>query len=232
MKISDYGIKKYECFNREQQDYYEGLSPKQRRYVDLRGQGLSKVMAYKGAGYSGEHLGQGAYIMEERNSGMKELINVLLGKQSNLPATTDKKQIAEIMKNADSETAKRIKFYKDIVDGKIKTIKKTKRVKADGSVIDYKIEEINDLELRMKARQELDRVLGLNALISLDNVQMGDITINIVDASKKDEVQDNRNKIVLDLDKVQEVDGEQVLVAEEHSETVKSEVVEQKTEAT
>ena len=43
---------------------------------------------------------------------------------------------------------------------------------------------------------------------------MGDITINIVDASRKEELQDSRNNPSLDIDKLQNIDGQEVIVEE------------------
>ena len=230
MKISEVGApRRYKCFTKDQQEFYDNLSPKRRKYVDLRGQGMSKIQAYKTVGYSGNNAGQAAYLLEERNSGIKELINTItqasFGGGQNLPAKRENANIQEIVKNADGETAKRIQFYNDIIDGKIKTVKRITRRRANGSIIDYKVEEVSDVEVRMRARQELDKILGLNAIFDVDKVQMGDITINIVDASKKDEIEDSRNNIVLDLDKVEEIDGEAVVVTEDKNETVKEEVV-------
>ena len=67
----------------------------------------------------------------------------------------------------------------------------------------------------MKARKELDRILGLNQLPDLDKLQVGDITINIVDASKKEELADSRNNVVLNVNDVEEIDGQKVIVEQE-----------------
>ena len=89
------------------------------------------------------------------------------------------------------------------------------RYNAMGALIEKKVEEVSDVDTKMKARKELDKILGLNQLIDIDKVQMGDITINIVDASKQDELEDNRNSIELNPDDVKIIDGEKVVVQEE-----------------
>jgi hypothetical protein len=67
----------------------------------------------------------------------------------------------------------------------------------------------------MRARKELDKILGLNQMPDLSKLQMGDITINIVDASKKEELADSRNTVELDPNDVQVIDGETVIVEQE-----------------
>ena len=57
---------------------------------------------------------------------------------------------------------------------------------------------MDDVDVRIKARKELDRILGLNMLPNIDNLQIGGITVNIVDASKKEELEDERNRVVLE----------------------------------
>lgn len=114
----------------------------------------------------------------------------------------------------DSETARRIKFYRDISNGVIKTIKKTTELEADGKTVKkVKIEEVNDVQVRIQARKELDRILGLSAVAVTDTLSVGNITINIVDAGKKEEQDDNRNKIILDDMETDTINGETVLIA-------------------
>ena len=64
---------------------------------------------------------------------------------------------------------------------------------------------MSDVETKMKARKELDRILGLNQMPDLGSLQMGDITINIVDASKREEIEDSRNTVVLEPNQYEEV---------------------------
>lgn len=222
---------KYECFTEEQQSYYDKLTPNKQRYVDFRGQGHTKSDAYKMAGYSGNASAQAAYVLERRDKAMTELINVMLKarrakevavEKSPINQTIDalaKQQTVEKMlatvDNCDGETARRIQFYRDILTGKIKTVRKTKRFDGSGHVIDTKVEEVDDVSTRIQARKELDKILGLNEIVDLGNLQMGDITVCFVDASKKDELEDDRNKIEMDIDRTEVIDGETVLVAKE-----------------
>lgn len=221
------------CFTPEQQAYYDGLSLKQRRYVDFRGNGYNKTQSYAMAGYAGVNQTQAAHNLESRDKGIAELIETLLAvkkakavmvndetdeinKRINALALQDGvEHILAAVGEADSETARRIQFYRDIINGKIKSVKKVTKRNAMGAVVSTTIEEFCDIESRIKARRELDRVLGLNKVVDLDSLKVGDITINIVDASKKEELDDNRNKIMLDPEKVEEVDGEKVVIVDE-----------------
>lgn len=227
--------KKYACFTKEQQEAYEKLAVRQRKYVDFRGQGYSKTDAYKMAGFDGKTAGQAAYALEQRNANLVELINCIQGQKRIRDLTLQEsalnqqidalalqdgaEKMLEVIEGADGETARRIQFYRDVMNGKIKTVRKTTRYNAMGEKIESKIEEVSDVETKMKARKELDRILGLNQMPDLDKLQVGDITINIVDASKKDEIADTRNSIELDPDDVQVIDGEKVVVQEEKTET-------------
>ena len=223
--------KKYACFTKEQQEAYEKLAVRQRKYVDFRGQGYSKTVAYKMAGFDGKVAGQAAYILERRNLVLPELISCIQGQKKvrdlsdqdsalnqqidALALQDGAEKMMEVIEGADGETARRIQFYRDVMNGKIKTVRKTTRYNAMGEKIESKIEEISDVDTKMKARKELDRILGLNQLPDLDKLQVGDITINIVDASKKEEIEDSRNTIELNPDDVQTIDGEMVVVKEE-----------------
>ena len=73
--------------------------------------------------------------------------------------------------------------------------------------------------MRMRARKELDNILGLTTIPDLSRFQMGDITIHIVDASKKDELADSRNKVDIS-DSLDTIDGETVIVEEVNEETI------------
>lgn len=237
-KVINKRFRRYECFTHEQQKAYEALTDKQRLYVDNRGKGYNKVNSYRMAGYDSRVPAQAAYIMEKDNKVVGELVKVLINSfkaesliddpTSPLNQTVDAlaaqegaEQVIKKVEGADSETAKRIQFYRDILNGKIKTVKKIKRFNAHGALLDQRVEEYNDVEVKMRARKELDRILGLNEVIDLDKLQFGGITVNIVDASKREEADDPRNKINIDPSNIQEVEGEAVAVAEEISETVK-----------
>ena len=227
--------KKYACFTKEQQEAYEKLAVRQRKYVDFRGQGYSKTVAYKMAGFDGKVAGQAAYILEKRNSVLPELISCIQGQKKvrdlneqdsainqqidALALQDGAEKMMEVIEGADGETAKRIQFYRDVMNGKIKTVRKTTRYNAMGEKIETKVEEVSDVDTKMRARKELDRILGLNQLPDLDKLQVGDITINIVDASKKEELEDSRNTVELDPNDIQVIDGEKVLVEEEETET-------------
>lgn len=237
-------VRRVACFTNEQQIFYESLSEKQRRYVDFRGQGYGKKQSYMMAGYTGNHLTQAAHNLEAGNKGIAELVAVLLkvkaaravlnddkkdevNKQLDALALQDgaEKMLAKVQ-GADGETAKRIQFYRAVANGQIKTVKRTRKLNAKGEVIATTIEEISDIDSRMKARKELDRILGLNEIIDLEKLKVGDITVNIVDASKKEELEDERNKVYLDDDKVEVVDGETVII--ETDETQKATASEEK----
>lgn len=226
--------KKYACFTEEEQKAYERLNNSQRKYIDFRGKGYNKVQSYQMAGYTTKNPSQSAYMMEAQNKVIPELVQKLQAQNKARELTEQEsalnRQIDALAKQeyaektlqtidgADGETARRIQFYRDIMNGKIKTVRKTVRKNAMGETLETKIEEVSDIETRIKARKELDKILGLNILPNVDNLQIGGITVNIVDASKREELEDSRNAVVLDVDQVEVVDGEQQIVVEEREE--------------
>lgn len=234
--------KKYAFFTKEQQAAFEKLNNRQRKYVEFRGQGYSKTNAYKMAGFEGKKAAQAAYIMEKSNKVITELSECMLSQNKVRQLSQEEslinrqidalaqqegaEKMLEVVEGADGETARRIQFYRDVMNGKIKTVRRTMRYNAMGERLETKVEEVSDVETKMKARKELDRILGLNQMIDLDKLQVGDITINIVDASKREELADSRNIIDLDPDKVEVIDGESVVVEEDKVEReTKAEVV-------
>lgn len=210
--------KKYACFTPEQQEAYEKLPAQQRLYIDYRGKGNGRGQAYTMAGYVAKNPSQTAYLLERRNTNIKELIATLqtntrarqltqeesdLNRKIDALATQEgAEKMLEVIDGADGETAKRIKFYRDVINGKVKTKRTTKKLNALGAVVETKIEEIEDIDAKMRARKELDKLLGLNQLPDMGSLTVGDITINIVDASKKEELEDKRNTVSLDSDDV------------------------------
>ena len=220
----------YDCFTAEQKAQYARLPQKYKNYVSYRGLGYSKNECYRMCGYGGKNISQGVTTLEKRNPILVELANTIIQSKinrdlfienSNLNQKLDiiakGSQGNEVLANiekTDSETAKRIKFYRDIISGKIKSVKIISRYNKDGELIDKKVEESNDVQIKITARKELDKILGINQLVNIDELKMGDITINIVDASKKEELQDSRNNPSLDIDMLQNVDGKEVVVEE------------------
>lgn len=232
-------IKRYACFTDLEQEAYENLAPKQRLYIDFRAQGFGKRESYEMAGYMGKYTRQAAVTMEQRNPVIVELVNILQkqkqvdeiaesGKEAEnselnrkidaLARRENVEHAIEKIEGPDSETAKRVQFYRDIIMGKIKTVTVTKEYDGEGKLIKRKVVEQNDVNVRMQARMQLDRILGMNTIVNLDKLKVGQITVNIVDASNTEELSDSRNDVDLrlDEDKYEILDGEPCIVVEEH----------------
>lgn len=230
--------KHYACFTPEQQEYFNKLPKRQRAYVEFRGQGYSKTVAYKMSGYDGKVAGQAAYMLEQRNKGIAECIEALAREKQAKDLLDSKSKISQQVDalarqtktedllskidGMDGEQARRIKFYRSIIEGKIKSVRITTKKNAAGIVVETKIEELADVDSRIRARKELDKLLGLQAVIDMGDIQVGDITINIVDASKKEELADSRNTVDLDMGKIENIDGEEVIVVDKKEEQVNS----------
>ena len=197
---------KHIAFNNELQKAYDTLPNRVQRYVDLVGAGNTKSDSYKMAGFTGKSVSQSVTSLERSYPILKEMFTAfktnatanaiikgekdeLLDRQINALANQKTvEQMMQVIDNADAETALRIKFYREIIKGDIKSTKTTSEYDKEGNLVKRKVEEIDDVNSRITARKELDRVLGLNAVLDVGSLQAGDITINIVDASKKDEI--------------------------------------------
>lgn len=234
-KSGEERIREYPFLTEEQQAVYEKLTQRQRAFVEHRASGYNRTAAYKMAGYDGKNATQAAYIYERDNKPVKELIAVISknrlirsiekGEKTSLNAKIDIlaeqqsiEDAIEKIEGADSETAKRIRFYRDIMSGATKSVKRTRKYNAQGHLVETRIEDMNDIDMRMKARRELDNILGLGSFIDIGRVSVGKITINIVDASKKDELEDSRNKVNLDIDMQETIDGENVIIVDDKEE--------------
>ena len=245
--------KKFSCFTPEQQAYYERLAPRQRAYVDYRSLGYGKADSYRKAGYTTDkNAGQNAWILEHKDKQLAELIQIrqnarraaeVLKKNSEISQRVDAlaqqkaaKDLIETVEGADEEQAKQIQFFRDIANGTIKTVRKTVYTNTRGQK-STKVEYISDVETRMKARRELDRILGVGKIVDIGKISAGgNVNIMIVDASKKDELADERNKVYMEMqEKTEEIDGEVVIVekkgkgADAGFETVEGDPVEEET---
>ena len=59
-------------------------------------------------------------------------------------------------------------------------------------IASYRVEELEDVKIKFEARKEIDKILGLNSLLDIGKITAGSVTINIVDASKKDLEEEER----------------------------------------
>ena len=201
-----------------------------KQYTVNRILGFSKVDSLRNAGSNakdGKSLSSTAQTLEDRNPQIEEI--VAYAQEHNLESQlmNDKSAFAKSLeqKKAEAEIqqlnhatdmmtpnmAESINFYRRVVNGSIKSYKITEKYGPDGkTLIERKREIIDDVESKMRAREKLDRMLGLNAIQNCGTVQIGGINIRIVDASKKDEQPEpdiQEDAIVTDV-----IDGEEAIV--------------------
>ena len=201
-------IKRIVCYTEAQQAAYEGLNERQRRYVDFRALGYNKSDSYRKAGYNETRNVSVNACQLEKTPVIKDLVETRLkvrtaqdifDSDSKLARQIDAmaeqqyadgalKALDDIVEGGDVEMARRVQFYRDIASGKIKSVRKTTFIDKNG-LKTYKIEETSDVAVRVQARKELDMLLGLNKGLDLGQMKVGDITINFVDSTKKDEAQ-------------------------------------------
>jgi hypothetical protein len=189
------------------------------------------------AGYTtSKNAGQNSWILENKDKRLAELIEILLNaKRAKEVLKTEGEEarrinalaeqsaansvLEKVENDENGELARQIQFFRDIAEGKIKTVKKTTYTNSAGKK-SAKIEVISDVDTRIKARKELDRLLGISAIQPLGQISAGgNVNIMIVDASKKDAIEDSRNNAVfMEMqDKSEEMDGEVVIVSEKQN---------------
>lgn len=176
-----------------------------KQYTVNRILGFSKVDSIRAAGSNakeGHSLSGTAQSLEERNPQIQEIVDY--AQQNNLEAQlmNDKSTFAKTIEEKKNELqmqqlnqatsvmspnmAESVDFYRKVVSGNIKSKKTTVTYDAHGKELGRKTEFIEDVGSKMQAREKLDRLLGINAIQNLGQVQVGSISINIVDASKKE----------------------------------------------
>ena len=176
-----------------------------KQYTVNRILGFSKVDSIRAAGSNakeGHSLSGTAQSLEERNPQIQEIVDY--AQQNNLEAQlmNDKSAFAKTIEEKKNELqmqqlnqatsvmspnmAESVDFYRKVVSGNIKSKKTTITYDAKGKEVSRKTEFIEDVGSKMQAREKLDRLLGINAIQNLGQVQVGSISINIVDASKKE----------------------------------------------
>lgn len=176
-----------------------------KQYTLNRILGFTKVDSIRAAGSNAkpEMLSSTAKSLEERNPQIEEIVqwgvehsleSQLNNEKSAFAKTLEGKKAELEMQQLNHATsvmspnmADSIDFYKKVATGFYKTRKITERYGADGKLIERKKEVIEDVDAKMRAREKLDRLLGINAIQNLGQVQVGSISINIVDASKKED---------------------------------------------
>lgn len=207
---------KYTCFTKEQQKKFDELSRNMRQYIIYRARGDQKKQAYLLAGYKdGKYTSQNIRVMEKRYPILQELIDAMSVHKERVDAyqegtkvskkidrraedppiemqlykVDDRMPVEQPIKDVATmsvEDAKRIKFYRQIMEGKLINEQTTITYDKDGNVTGKKVVKTLDVDTRMKARKELDRVLGLTDMLQIGNIEAGSINITIVDASKPD----------------------------------------------
>lgn len=223
--------RRYACFTVEQQKAYDSLGWRARKYIDFRGQGNNKSAAYRLAGFETRFPAQASRHLEENHPEIPELVNAITGQRklrelnetdSNVNKQIDALAIKDaadkldtLIQSGDTNNADRVKFYLDVRNGNIKTVRKTVKKDQNGHITGTTIEYVSDISYRIQAQKELDKIFGLNQVVDMGKLQIGSITVNVVDASKQEELEDSRNTVKLDPSEVEIVDGEPVVVVEE-----------------
>jgi hypothetical protein len=208
------GERRYAFLTNDQQRIFNGLNAQQQAYIKYRGMGYNKKEAYMLAYPNSKNPRQASTVLTARNPEIEELVECFLAhkrnkdlKKEDTPESKEIDKIAEkepielemlettseyVEKGVDingfsGENAKRLQFYRKIMNGQIVSTSTTKKYDKDGNLISTTVVESDDIETRIKARKEVDRILGLAEMIKIGSIQCTqDIKVLIVDASKKE----------------------------------------------
>lgn len=184
--------------------FYNGTQPKIQAYIEFRCQGYTKTDSYIYAGFRSKYAGQAANNLENRNPEIQEIVEAMNTRKSlsidNPESAVSKKLDAivesdeykkalEKVENATGEVAEQIQFYRDIIQGKTKVLKKVIDKDANGVIIKIKEEYVEpSISERMEARKRYDSIIGLSqSAKTIGTIEAGEITINIVHSKKEDE---------------------------------------------
>lgn len=217
--------KRYICFTPEMQDDFDRLTPKHQLFVlYMANGGYSRKGAYVAAGYQDTpNAKKSAYDLEKKIPRFQEFVEALRGQKAVQdaynPNSDVSKDIDDLAEKAlppapivpaevvgtgasldvtklSAEQAARIKFYRDVASGKTKSVKRTRTYDRDGNFTGEKLEEVTDVQAQMRARAELDKILGMNEMLKVGEVKAGSITIKIVDCSNREALEDPRNEMI------------------------------------
>jgi len=182
-----------------------------KQYTVNRILGFSKNDSLRNAGSNASNnssLSSTVQNLEERNPQIEEIVNWGVEHSLEAQINNDNSAFAKTLEGKQAEAelaqlnhatsvmspnmAESVEFYRKVAKGEIKTTKIIERYDANKKLIERKKEYIEDVDAKMRAREKLDRLLGINAIQNLGQVQVGSISINIVDASKKEETEAER----------------------------------------
>lgn len=155
---------------------------------------------------------EGSEINKQIDEKANEIPPELLANYKTVPMESEVVDKSDIQAEQISvDQARNLQFYRDIVNGRIKSVKITKTYDKDGKLVGKKEESTITLTDRMNAQKEVMRITGQSEILELGSVQATpNINIMIVDASRKNEIPEEKPKEI----ELGEYEGEPALVEE------------------
>lgn len=114
---------------------------------------------------------------------VEKLASVVPQVPENAPVV-EVKDLDAIVDNMSIDQAQNLQFWKQIANGTIKSEKEIRVYDAEGRLKEKKIEKTSTIETRMKAQEKVMRMLNLEEMMTLGQVQANNVNIMIVNASK------------------------------------------------
>lgn len=193
---------------------FMSYTPKQQLYCKYRGVGFNQEKGWLAAGFAKTNARQNASSFEKNHPLALEIIKAMqvkaklggLGKENSVITKEIENNVAkgrtalDIIATKKGEEANQLKFYVDVISGNIKQTKKTTTTDSEGKQV-VKVEEIEpSISERLKAREKMDSLLGIDDIKNvMGEVQVNkDITIKIVDTSAPKDLAEE--KPVIDME--------------------------------
>lgn len=217
-------VGKYSFLSENWRQFYNSLDIKTRRFVDYRGQGFTLANSWKNAGYlirgtsdkaketyaktnASSYLKNHPDVAElikmiQTNARLMQLNDSKSALSQEILANSEKSKSAlEIAKEKTGEEATQLLFYLGIANGSTIVKETTTTTDSEGKEIKKVVEKEPSIADRMKAREKIDQILGIDSVNKMvGQVELANgIQVTIVDTSNKELLEDEKDIIDADI---------------------------------
>lgn len=231
--MSEIQTGKYAFLSESWRQFYNQLDIKTRRFVDYRGQGFTLANSWKNAGYlikgstdkaketfaktnASSYLKNHPEVAElikmiQTNTRLKQLNDNNSALSQEILSNADKaKSALEIAREKTGEEATQLLFYVNIANGSTIVKETTTTTDAEGNKVVKVVEKEPSITDRIKAREKVDQILGIDSINKMvGQVELANgIQITVVDTSNKELLEDEKDIIDVEVENESEVESE------------------------
>ncbi len=209
-------------------EYFNSIrNPKYQKFILYRGRGMTLENAWVGAGLIDKNAKSNASSWLKNNPNAKELIK-MLQTQNQLKSLSDENSMLskeimanskkgltalEIAKTKTGEEAESMNFYINVIRGGITSKETTTTTDSNGNVTTKEVVKEPTITEKMKAREKLDQILGIDSIADkLGKVDLPNgMQITIVDVSNKEMKEESNQVMNAEVVEEMEVDDDGVV---------------------